>query len=144
MSRKKFSKRALEKRLEAFGGKCAMCQCQIDGTSGLEWDHVIPLKIGGEDTLDNLQPLCVRDHRLKTRGDVAQIAKATRQRQPVLTLLPSGAQMVLYLTDNEGVCVDTWRYASGHMRGSSAEVWPIHWMPLPARSALHQPNKEER
>lgn len=81
MSRKKFSKRDLEKRLASFGGKCAMCQCEINGASGLEWDHVIPLKIGGEDTLDNLQPLCIRDHRLKTKGDVAQIAKATRQRQ---------------------------------------------------------------
>jgi len=82
MSRKKFSKRNLEKRLkEVFGGKCAMCKCEIDGTSGLEWDHVIPLKIGGEDALENLQPLCIRDHRLKTKGDVATIAKATRQRQ---------------------------------------------------------------
>lgn len=81
MTRKRFTKRNLEKRLAAFGGKCAMCKCTIDATSGLEWDHVIPIKIGGEDTLENLQPLCVRDHRLKTKGDVATIAKSKRARQ---------------------------------------------------------------
>lgn len=81
MARKKFSKKALEKLLAQFNGKCRMCQCQIDGTSGLEWDHAIPLALGGEDALENLEPLCVRCHRLKTKSDVTQIAKATRQRQ---------------------------------------------------------------
>lgn len=80
--RKKFSKKALEKRLkEVFGGCCAMCKKPIDGTSGLEWDHRLPLGLGGEDALENLEPLCIRDHRLKTKSDVTQIAKATRQRQ---------------------------------------------------------------
>ncbi|MFC4172675.1 HNH endonuclease signature motif containing protein [Microvirga sp. GCM10011540] len=81
MNRKQFSKRDLTKRLAEFGGKCRMCGCTIDAATGLEWDHRIPLAIGGEDTLDNLEPLCIRDHRLKTKGDVARIAKATRQHQ---------------------------------------------------------------
>ena len=81
MNRKQFSKRDLSKRLAEFGGKCRMCGCTIDATTGLEWDHRIPLAIGGDDTLDNLEPLCIRDHRLKTKGDVKRIAKTTRQRQ---------------------------------------------------------------
>jgi 5-methylcytosine-specific restriction endonuclease McrA len=81
MSRKKFSKKSLEKLLATFNGKCRMCQCAIDGTSGLEWDHRVPLAIGGEDALENLEPLCIRCHRTKTKTDVATIAKATRQRQ---------------------------------------------------------------
>lgn len=79
--RKQFSKKSLEKLLAEFNGKCRMCQCSIDGASGLEWDHRIPLALGGEDELANLEPLCIRCHRTKTKGDVAQIAKATRQRQ---------------------------------------------------------------
>lgn len=81
MARKKFSKKSLEKLLAEFNGKCRMCQCAIDGASGLEWDHRIPLALGGEDELANLEPLCVRCHRTKTKGDVATIAKTTRQRQ---------------------------------------------------------------
>lgn len=81
-TRKRFSKRALEKRLkEVFGGKCAMCQCAIDGTSGLEWDHILPVAMGGEDALEQLQPLCIRCHRAKTKVDVATIAKSNRTRQ---------------------------------------------------------------
>lgn len=81
MSRKQFSKKKLEKLLSTFNGKCRMCQCVIDGASGLEWDHRIPLALGGEDELANLEPLCIRCHRTKTKSDVTQIAKATRQRQ---------------------------------------------------------------
>lgn len=79
MKRKQFSKRDLSKRLAEFGGKCAMCGCKIDAATGLEFDHRIPLGLGGEDALENLEPLCIRDHRLKTKGDVTRIAKATRQ-----------------------------------------------------------------
>jgi len=81
MTRKRFSKRDLDARLAHFKGKCQMCFCEINGTSGLEWDHVIPIKLGGDDALDNLQPLCIRDHRLKTKGDVTRIAKTVRVRQ---------------------------------------------------------------
>ena len=80
MPRKAFSKRDLAQRLARFGSRCRMCQCDINGTSGLEWDHHIPLAIGGEDELHNLEPLCVRCHRLKTRSDVSRIAKSVRVR----------------------------------------------------------------
>ena len=93
MSRKRFSKRALTKLLESFGTKCRMCQCEINGTSGLEWDHRIPLAIGGDDELDNLEPLCIRCHRLKTKGDVATIAKAVRVQQKNLGIGESRTPM---------------------------------------------------
>lgn len=80
MSRKKFSKKDLRELLQKFNEKCRMCQCDIDGASGLEWDHRIPLAIGGDDALDNLEPLCIRCHRTKTKGDQATIAKTRRQR----------------------------------------------------------------
>lgn len=81
MNRKRFSARSLENLLATFGHKCRMCRCEINGASGLEWDHRIPLAIGGDDELDNLEPLCIRCHRLKTKGDQGTIAKARRQRQ---------------------------------------------------------------
>jgi hypothetical protein len=81
MARKRFSKTAYDKRLKAFGGCCRMCKQPITATSGLEWDHAIPIALGGEDAIANLEPLCVKCHRIKTKTDVEQIAKATRQRQ---------------------------------------------------------------
>lgn len=57
---------------EAFGMKCAICGCQVDETD--TWvnetgrmcygrayptvDHIVPLKLGGTDTSDNVQLLC--------------------------------------------------------------------------------------
>lgn len=80
MPRKPFSRRDLARRLAHFGYRCRRCRGEINGRSGLEWDHHIPLAIGGEDALHNLDPLCVRCHRLKTRTDVSRIAKAVRVR----------------------------------------------------------------
>lgn len=44
-----------------------------------EFDHVIPLELGGSHSLDNLQALCPPCHKLKTREDLGRIAKAKRQ-----------------------------------------------------------------
>src|SRR4051812_42415886 len=63
---------------ERFGGLCQMCFRPTD-ERGFDLDHHIPLAIGGEDVEDNLRPLCVPCHRLKTRGDVADIARAKRR-----------------------------------------------------------------
>lgn len=61
-----------------YGGTCQMCQQPTD-ERGFDLDHHIPLEIGGDDTDDNLRPLCRPCHRLKTKGDVADIAKAKRR-----------------------------------------------------------------
>ena len=60
-----------------FDRKCQMCR-KLTDERGFDLDHHIPLEIGGEDAEENLRPLCRPCHRLKTRSDVAVIAKAKR------------------------------------------------------------------
>jgi len=81
MTRRRFSARALTQCLLDFNGKCAECGCKLGGPAGLEWDHVTPLELGGDDEIENLQPLCKVCHKAKTRGDVKAIRKAERMRQ---------------------------------------------------------------
>lgn len=59
------------------GGRCEACSAKI--TAGAEYDHVLPVALGGESTLDNCQVLCRACHAAKTAGDVKQIRKADRQ-----------------------------------------------------------------
>jgi len=81
MTRRRFSEKAYLERLLEFAGKCACCDCKAGGAAGLEWDHVIPLAMGGDDTIDNLEPLCRLCHRAKTKTDVGHIAKAKRMQK---------------------------------------------------------------
>lgn len=79
MTRRRFSERALAARLAEFGGCCAECGMTVGGPAGLEWDHVVPLELGGADEVANLQPLCRGCHCAKTASDVRAIRKAQRQ-----------------------------------------------------------------
>lgn len=81
MTRRRFSAKALMARLLEFDGKCAACGCKVGGAAGLEWDHVIPLAMGGDDEIANLEPLCRLCHLAKTRDDARHIAKAKRMQQ---------------------------------------------------------------
>ncbi len=82
MPRKRFSAKALEFRLrEDFQGRCAECRMKVGGAAGLEWDHRVPIELGGEDELINLQPLCRGCHKAKTRADARHIAKGKRMNQ---------------------------------------------------------------
>ena len=81
MTRRQFSARAKASRLLEFNGRCADCECKVGGAAGLDWDHIIPLELGGDDEVENLQPLCKVCHKAKTRGDVKAIRKSERQRQ---------------------------------------------------------------
>ncbi|WP_308377906.1 HNH endonuclease signature motif containing protein [Streptomyces sp. ISL-98] len=60
-------------RLRRIIRKSGRCNCARCGrhvlASGIDVDHVLPLALGGEDTDDNVQPLCRPCHRLKTRED---------------------------------------------------------------------------
>ena len=51
--------------LEYFHAKCKRC----GSTKDLEFDHVVPIEKGGQDTLSNLQLLCHRCHLKKHRRD---------------------------------------------------------------------------
>jgi 5-methylcytosine-specific restriction endonuclease McrA len=61
--------RRLRAAVRAVGAAtCAMCGRTVPA-SMVEVDHIRPLASGGTNTLDNLQPLCVPCHRLKTRQE---------------------------------------------------------------------------
>lgn len=84
MTRRRFPARDLKAKLAEFDDRCAVCRHPVGGAAGLEWDHVLPLEMGGDDELDNLQPLCRPCHRAKTRQDAGHIAKARRMQQRTL------------------------------------------------------------
>ena len=90
MTRKRFSASSYLARLLEFDGRCAECKCKTGGANGLDWDHTIPLKMGGDDTLANLQPLCKSCHKGKTADDVAHIAKSKRMKQRSLGIKRQG------------------------------------------------------
>lgn len=88
-TRRRFSARALRNRLAEFADSCACCGMPITPSSGLEWDHRVPLELGGEDDLENLQPLCRACHKGKTAEDVGRIAKARRVRDRHVGVRPT-------------------------------------------------------
>ena len=87
MARIEFSAKT---RDQAFARSCGRCEwreagirCDAILTSGnVEFDHILPLALGGESVLANAQALCKTHHKLKTsKGDVPRIRKADRQRR---------------------------------------------------------------
>ena len=59
--------------------RCQSCQAKIHPGQRWEIDHIIPLALGGPDSLENMQILCKICHRFKTnQRDITQIAKAKR------------------------------------------------------------------
>lgn len=79
MIRRHISTTERERIWERFKRTCQMCFQPTDGR-GFDLDHHIPLEIGGDDTEANLRPLCRPCHRLKTAGDMTDIARAKRRR----------------------------------------------------------------
>jgi len=77
------SKARKDKCLEKHGNCCAYPGCE--DTKSLAVDHIIPLWMGGKNTDENLEPLCVPHHAAKTkreaalRGKVKRLAKETGQ-----------------------------------------------------------------
>ena len=69
-------------RLSLFlsaNGHCQSCRAKIHPGQKWELDHIIPLALGGSNSLENMQILCKICHRCKTnQGDITQIAKAKR------------------------------------------------------------------
>ncbi|WP_158767319.1 HNH endonuclease [Terricaulis silvestris] len=63
---------------DAQGGRCLACDQRLVAS---EFDHVVPLGLGGSNAPDNWAALCVSCHRTKTVEDLRRIAKAKRQRR---------------------------------------------------------------
>jgi 5-methylcytosine-specific restriction endonuclease McrA len=57
-------------------------ECGDDVTLGnIEWDHILPLCLGGSNDEDNWHGLCRKCHAKKTRHEAAMRAKADRIRK---------------------------------------------------------------
>jgi 5-methylcytosine-specific restriction enzyme A len=64
---------------ERCGGKCALTGKKIMPGDAHDYDHKIPLGLGGEHRESNLQLVSADAHKAKTKVDVDMIAKAKRQ-----------------------------------------------------------------
>lgn len=60
-----FSKQTRRELLDAAGHRCEGC----GATESLEFDHVVPVKAGGDGTFENGMVLCKSCHRAKTKSD---------------------------------------------------------------------------
>lgn len=74
--RRAFPKAVKVAVLNRSGG---MCEAEGCNQVGKEFDHDLPVALGGPSTEDNCKLLCGGHHREKTDSDVARIAKADRQ-----------------------------------------------------------------
>lgn len=68
-------------------GKCAKKSCRAKlSWDNTQWDHIVPLALGGENSAENFQAICIDCHSTKTRGngattagsDIGRIAKTRR------------------------------------------------------------------
>lgn len=84
MTRRNFTKATQVARFKLCGG---LCECILDAGSRCNavlipgrWhcDHHNPDGLTGEPTLENARCLCLECHAIKTKVDVANIAKAKR------------------------------------------------------------------
>lgn len=76
--RKRPSKNLRDRILEAQENKCLGCD---EPLLSVEYDHVVPLGLGGSNAAENWAALCPVCHGTKTREDLRRIAKAKRQRR---------------------------------------------------------------
>ena len=79
--RKTFTRKQITEWFLKHEGICHICGGKI--MPGQKWDreHVIPLALGGDDTLENQRPAHETPcHRDKTKKDKADIAKSDRIR----------------------------------------------------------------
>lgn len=79
MKRTEFNRKIRSKASKRAAGKCERCSANLKSGES-EYDHLIPLALGGKSTLINCQLLCRVCHVEKTAEDIRQIRKADRQR----------------------------------------------------------------
>lgn len=74
---------AAKVKAEAFqraNGHCEKCTAKLY-PGKYEYDHEIPCALGGDASVSNCVVKCKNCHRVKTRSDVAVIAKAKRRQR---------------------------------------------------------------
>lgn len=77
MKRKRHSAKVKASIIERQGGLCARTGVPLAGRR-VEYNHVIPLALGGADHPDNLEAITAEAHRKLTSRHMGQIAKAKR------------------------------------------------------------------
>lgn len=70
-SRRRLTKSDRQLVYNKMDGHCAYCGCEID-MRDMQVDHVIPLRKGGEDSLDNMLPACRSCNHYKSTLTVEQ------------------------------------------------------------------------
>jgi len=73
--------RVKERIARAADDCCLRCCRKIGGKLRPEFDHAVPLILGGQHRESNLQLLCHECHGLKTKSDVKLKAKVARVRK---------------------------------------------------------------
>lgn len=84
--------RVKERVAARAGDRCQHCQREIVGKLRAEFDHVIPLILGGKHAETNLQLLCNECHAGKTALDLKLKSKVASIRKRRLGLVPKKPQ----------------------------------------------------
>lgn len=70
--------------------KCESCECELRRSrrerkaSKFQFDHIVPLCLEGQNSANNIQVLCIACHKIKTKKDVAELAKRRRLAKEVI------------------------------------------------------------
>lgn len=72
-------KPTLREKVEILRRQALCAECS-DRLSDIEFDHELPLELGGAHSVENLRALCPRCHKAKTAIDKRVIARARRLR----------------------------------------------------------------
>lgn len=74
IKRIRLSRKEREKVLRKLNGHCAYCGCKIK-YEDMQIDHVVPLRKGGDDKLENMLPSCRSCNHYKSTLDVEDFRK---------------------------------------------------------------------
>lgn len=78
---------------ERCGGRCALTGRKLRPGDAFDYDHIIPLSVGGRHAELNLQVVLRDVHKLKTADDVALKSKIARTRAKHLGIYPKGQRI---------------------------------------------------
>ncbi len=79
MTRRRFPLPVYRSILRRQRNRCACgCRRRFDGLQDINWDHIVALVDGGEDTAENLQALKLKHHKRKSARETTARAKVKR------------------------------------------------------------------
>lgn len=80
MTRQEFSAKTRAQAFERQSGRCTHCGVQLT-PGNVEYDHRITCEQGGDNSLENCDPVCRNCHKGKTRSDATIAAKGRSVRR---------------------------------------------------------------